>query len=63
MLDRLRSVPKEFCGAELRRRREDAGLSQSGLGDLVFCSGAYVGYLEMAARSPQLDCPSRSTPS
>ncbi len=46
---------KEFYGAELRRRREDAGLTQSGLGDLVFCSGTYIGYMEVACRTPPLD--------
>ncbi|KOG38184.1 helix-turn-helix domain-containing protein [Streptomyces resistomycificus] len=49
----------EFYGAELRRRREEAGLSQGGLGDLVFCSGAYVGLMEMASRRPQLELSER----
>ncbi|MXM68807.1 helix-turn-helix domain-containing protein [Streptomyces sp. HUCO-GS316] len=49
----------EFYGAELRRRREDAGMSQSGLGELVYCSGAYIGLMEMASRRPQLDLSER----
>ncbi|WP_329230853.1 helix-turn-helix transcriptional regulator [Streptomyces canus] len=49
----------EFYGAELRRRREETGLSQEELGNLVFCSGTYVGQMEVAARRPQLDLSER----
>ncbi|GAA2123393.1 helix-turn-helix transcriptional regulator [Kitasatospora saccharophila] len=53
-LDPTRS-PAAFYGAELRRLREKAGLSQQELADLVFISGTYVSQLEKAVRRPQED--------
>ncbi|WP_410538519.1 helix-turn-helix domain-containing protein [Streptomyces sp. KL2] len=47
--------PKTFYGAELRRLREAAGLTQSQLGERAFCSGTYVGQFETAVRRPQPD--------
>ncbi|UGY92378.1 helix-turn-helix domain-containing protein [Streptomyces gobiensis] len=49
----------EFFGAELKRRREDAGLTQQDLGNRAFCSGSYIGQFESAIRKPQLDLAQR----
>lgn len=59
MANGSRQAAWEFFGAELKRRREDAGLTQSALGVQVFVSGGYVGQFEQAIRKPQLDVAER----
>lgn len=47
--------PRAFYGAELRRLREEAGLSQERLSERVFCSPAYIAHFESCVRLPQDD--------
>ncbi|REK90290.1 XRE family transcriptional regulator [Streptomyces inhibens] len=55
MANASRQAAWEFWGAELKRRREDAKLTQDALRRMVFVSGAYIGQFEQAIRKPQLD--------
>ncbi|MFD7767070.1 helix-turn-helix domain-containing protein [Streptomyces sp. NPDC059787] len=55
MANGSRQAAWEFFGAELKRRREDAGFTQVELGARVFVSGGYIGQFEQAIRKPQLD--------
>lgn len=59
MANGSRQAAWEFFGAELKRRRENAGISQTELGARVFVSGAYIGQFEQAIRKPQLDISQR----
>lgn len=54
-----RQAAWEFFGAELKRRREEAGFTQVELGARVFVSGGYIGQFEQAIRKPQLDVAQR----
>jgi transcriptional regulator with XRE-family HTH domain len=42
--------PRIFYGAEMRFKREQAGLSRDELGAMVFVSGSYIAYLEKGRR-------------
>ncbi|MEU6081034.1 helix-turn-helix transcriptional regulator [Streptomyces sp. NPDC047108] len=44
--------PLDYYGAELRRLRESAGLSQQQLGGIVFCTGSLIGQIETARKIP-----------
>ncbi|MEW2492181.1 helix-turn-helix transcriptional regulator [Streptomyces nodosus] len=59
MANGSRQAAWEFFGAELKRRREDQGLTQVELGTRVFVSGGYIGQFEQAIRKPQLDVAQR----
>ncbi|MCY0922796.1 helix-turn-helix transcriptional regulator [Streptomyces sp. H27-G5] len=44
--------PLDHYGSELRRLREEAGLKQGQLGDIIFCAGSLVGQIETARKVP-----------
>jgi transcriptional regulator with XRE-family HTH domain len=44
--------PLDYFGYELRRKREEAGLTQRELGAVVFCTGSLVGQIETTQKVP-----------
>ncbi|MFE9608093.1 Scr1 family TA system antitoxin-like transcriptional regulator [Streptomyces sp. NPDC006012] len=44
--------PLDYFGYELRRKREEAGLTQKELGGAIFCTGSLVGQIETTLKVP-----------
>ncbi|MGV9449913.1 helix-turn-helix domain-containing protein [Streptomyces sp. NPDC003635] len=44
--------PLDYFGYELRRKREEAGLTQKELGDVIFCTGSLIGQIETTLKVP-----------
>ncbi|MFV8184915.1 helix-turn-helix domain-containing protein [Streptomyces sp. AF1B] len=44
--------PLDYFGYELRRKREEAGLTQRELGAVVFCTGSLIGQIETTQKVP-----------
>ncbi|MFD7609619.1 helix-turn-helix domain-containing protein [Streptomyces sp. NPDC059828] len=44
--------PLDYYGAELRRLREEADMTQDDLGGVVFCTGSLIGQIETARKVP-----------
>ncbi|MGW0958927.1 helix-turn-helix domain-containing protein [Streptomyces gelaticus] len=47
--------PLDYYGWELRRQREAAGLKQTQLGDIIFCTGSLIGQIETTKKVPTRD--------
>ncbi|MET9959032.1 helix-turn-helix transcriptional regulator [Streptomyces sp. NPDC006326] len=47
--------PLDYYGFELRRLREEAGLKQAQLGDIIYCTGSLIGQVETTKRVPTRD--------
>ncbi|MFJ6753935.1 helix-turn-helix transcriptional regulator [Streptomyces sp. NPDC091273] len=47
--------PLDYYGYELRRLREGAGLKQSQLGDIIYCTGSLIGQVQNTKRVPTRD--------
>ncbi|MFE6620728.1 helix-turn-helix domain-containing protein [Streptomyces sp. NPDC008086] len=47
--------PLDYFGFELRRKREEAGLTLKQLGSVLFCSGSLIGQIETTLKVPTRD--------
>ncbi|MCT7352778.1 helix-turn-helix domain-containing protein [Streptomyces sp. 15-116A] len=47
--------PLTYFGAELRRKREAAGMRLADLGSVIFCTGSLIGQIETARKVPTRD--------
>ncbi|MFI6009498.1 Scr1 family TA system antitoxin-like transcriptional regulator [Streptomyces sp. NPDC051243] len=47
--------PLDYFGFELRRKREEAGLTLKQLGAILFCSGSLIGQIETTLKVPTRD--------